>query len=149
MDKRISRAEYFINSALLVSLRSSCERLAVGAVIVSDNRIIATGYNGPATTLKCSSPLCDPQSACTHAIHAEANAIYFAAKKGIPLQGTTIYCTHSPCKKCAEAIAQAGIIKVVYLEDYRSNEGLAFLEATRIEYSKVTSNYINVINKEK
>ena len=146
--KRISRAEYFINSALLVSLRSGCERMAVGAVIVADNRIIATGYNGPAKGLSCKIGQCNPQETCTHAIHAEANAIYFSAKMGIPLKDTIIYCTHSPCKKCAEAIIQAGIVRVYYLKEYRSIEGSELLKAANIDCIQIEEPKVKIIANE-
>ncbi len=143
-DKRLTRADYFINSALLVSMRASCRRMAVGAVIVLDNRIISTGYNGPAKGLVCSTK-CDLTQSCNHAIHAEANAIYFAAKKGINLEGAILYCTHSPCKKCAEAILQVGIKEVNFLRVYRSTEGLKFLDDLGVrcnDMSKLTLNLI-------
>lgn len=132
-DKRISRVEYFINSALLVSLRSGCQRMSVGAVVVKENRIIVTGYNGPPVGFKCESTQCNVNEACTHAIHAEANAIYFASKKGISLEGSIIYCTDSPCKKCAEAILQAGILRVYYLKEYRNTEGIELLRGKNID----------------
>jgi dCMP deaminase len=120
---RITRQELYIASAALMSLRGTCERLNVGCVVVKDHRIISSGYNGVVKDApRCSDLNCLLGEACKRAIHAEANAIYFAAKKGISLEGATIYCTHSPCRKCAEAIIQSGITEVIFDQDYRDQE---------------------------
>lgn len=140
-NKRLTRAEIYINSALLVSMRGTCQRAQVGAVIVKNNRIISSGYNGPASGLEsreCSG-YCDTTKSCTNAIHAEANAIYFAAKMGISLEGSEIYCTHSPCLKCAEAILQSGITTVNYLKSYRaSDEAIRLLRERLVSVNEIT-----------
>jgi dCMP deaminase len=135
---RISREEYYMAIAKISSLRGNCGRLQVGCAIISDGRVIVTGYNGPLKN-GCDLGKCDLNKPCTEAIHAEANAIAFSAKMGIPLKGSSMYLTHSPCLKCAELIIQAGIAEVVYNEEFRSNEGLLLLRNNNIqtvEYGK-------------
>lgn len=125
---RIGREELLFEVASSFAKRSTCERGQVGCVIVSYGRIIATGYNGPLGGDKhCNEEKCDLLITCDHSIHAEANAIYFSARNGIALYGTELYCTHGPCKKCAEAIIQAGIGKVWYLKPYKDNRGVELL----------------------
>lgn len=132
--KRITRNELFMEVAKLFAKRSRCSRLQVGCVIVKDNRIISSGCNGPLGTDKtvdydiagfCE---CDRTSPCANSIHAEHNAILFAAKKGISLEGAIVYVTHSPCRKCSEALIQAGVNLVVYGELFRDSEPLNYLE---------------------
>jgi deoxycytidylate deaminase len=74
-----------------------------------------------------------PNNGCAMAVHAEANAVYFAARNGVSVLGATIYCTTEPCTKCAEAIVQSGISKVVYKQEYRSHDGINLLQQVGIE----------------
>ena len=119
---------YFMRIALLVRERSSCFHRKVGAVIVRGNRILSTGYNQPPSGF----PHCDQigcirddlgiksgenQEIC-YALHAEQNALMQAARFGIATEGATMYVTHKPCSVCARLIINAGIKRVVYLEDY-------------------------------
>ena len=121
-----NRDSIFLAIAEVLSLRSSCQRAKVGAVITRNNRIVGTGYNG---TLKPSCQgICDPSHKCTHAVHAEANAISSSAFFGTSLEGCTLYCTMSPCYECAKLIIQSGIIRVVYKEAYRLKDGIDLLE---------------------
>lgn len=116
--------------ALLIAQRGTCERLQVGAVLIQDKRIIATGYNGPPPGLtECSGEVCDINKPCTRAIHAEANLIAHCAKLGISTADTTLYVTHSPCIKCSELIAQAGIRKVIFGSKFRDDAGIRLLES--------------------
>lgn len=118
--ERISNVDLYLGIANLIAKRGRCLRLQVGAVITLDNRIISTGYNGPLKNESdCNKDSCDLKSSCTRAVHAEANAIYFAARMGISLKGATIYCTHSPCIDCCEAIVQAGIVEVIFTDEFR------------------------------
>ena len=139
---RITRGKLYTQVAKLFAERSTCGRLQVGCVITRDGRIIATGYNGPPKKYEpanfypfetqdgsCS---CDTDLPCTKSIHAEANAIAYSARNGIALEGTTIYCTHSPCLKCSELIIQAGIKEVVFIEYFRDAEGIQLLKANNI-----------------
>jgi dCMP deaminase len=130
---RISREELYISMALLMAKRATCQRLSVGCVITSkEHRIIATGYNGPLPSNNhCTT--CDVNQSCNQAVHAEANAIAFAAKEGISLKGSILYLTHSPCETCAKLIIQSGISKVVYDKLFRTTEGLGILEENQIE----------------
>jgi dCMP deaminase len=110
-------------AAVLISSRSSCERLHVGCVAVSSgkhaNRIIAAGYNGFLPGAPHESCVRDGHEQAT--VHAEQNAIADAAKRGIALEGATIYVTHFPCINCAKILAAAGISTVKYLHDYKND----------------------------
>jgi dCMP deaminase len=126
--ERIDRNTLYMEIAELMAQRSLCGRAQVGAVIVKDNRIISTGYNGPpAGHLECKEHGCDLNQSCQISIHAEANAIYFAAKAGISVEGSVLYCSYAPCTKCAEAIIQSGIRQVIYAKVYRDEAGLKLL----------------------
>lgn len=142
---RIKREKLFVEIARLFSQRSICGRLKVGCVITKDNRIIASGYNGPLkpnlhNSMVAYSELdecrCDLNKPCELSIHAEANAIAYCAKYGIPLENTTFYVTHSPCIKCAELIVQAGVSKVIYDKDFRDDKGLLLLNRNNIIVEK-------------
>lgn len=134
----------FMKIAEVVSEESKCISLQVGAVIVKNKRIISTGYNGTTEGLKnCNQHFSDlgmtidgtPNTKLKdefkhmhhewskkNEIHAELNAILFAAKNGISIEGSTLYTTHSPCPDCSKAISQSGIKRVVYKNLYARNE---------------------------
>lgn len=117
---RRSRDELFMQVALLFAEQSTCNRGHVGTVIVQDNRIVSCGYNGsPPGHDHCLDVGCDPADGCLRTIHAEANAIHWAARTGVSLLGATMYATHAPCLTCAQAIAASGIKRFVYLNGYR------------------------------
>lgn len=123
-----------IRIAQIVAERATCDRKSVGAVIAREGRILSTGYNGPSAGMPhCSSTSCDLSQSCVRSIHAEANAIAFAAKNGVSLEGSTLYLTLSPCVSCAQLIANSGIDRVVYLEKYRVPDGVIWLD----EFSQV------------
>lgn len=128
-DKRLSWDEYFMQMAELTAKRSTCIRRQVGAVIVKDRHIIATGYNGAPRGLKH----CDELGGCLRqklgvpsgqrhelcrALHAEQNAIIQAATLGQSIEDGTIYVTHQPCVICAKMIINAGIKRIVVREAY-------------------------------
>ncbi|WJY28523.1 MULTISPECIES: ComE operon protein 2 [Sporosarcina] len=121
---RITWEQFFMAQCSLLAVRSTCTRLAVGAVIVRDNRIIAGGYNGSVS----GGDHCIDQGCyvvdnhCIRTIHAEMNALLQCGKFGIPAAGSTLYVTHFPCLQCSKAIIQAGISKVFFGQDYRNNE---------------------------
>ena len=120
-----------LKTAELFAQESSCLRKKVGAVISDSSRPISVGYNG---TLPGSKEPCEDQNETSpHVIHAEQNAISFAAKSGISTNNTTLYVTLSPCNICALLIVQAGIKKVVYREEYRDTTGLEILKGANIE----------------
>ena len=138
MPKRITRDKLYMSTAELFALRSDCLRGQVGVVIIKDHRIVCSGYNGYLPNEKpCSSEICDLESTCSRAIHAEMNAIMFAAKYGIPLEGTILYSTTSPCINCAKAIVQAGISEVVFETEYRDNRGLELLKGKGIKVRNI------------
>ena len=120
---RISWTDYFMAQSLVISTRSTCDRLMVGAVIVRNNRIIATGYNGSVSGLThCIDHGCFVVDGhCIRTIHAEVNAVIQCAKMGISTDGAEIYITHFPCYNCSKVIIQAGIKKVHYLYDYHND----------------------------
>tara|TARA_R110000772_G_scaffold128201_3_gene235788 strand:+ start:333 stop:773 length:441 start_codon:yes stop_codon:yes gene_type:complete len=122
---RITREELFLGTALLFSKRSTCLKKNVGAVFTQDNRIVCSGYNGVLPHKNSEEGLDD--LGITHTVHAEMNAIAFAAKNGIKLDGFKAYLTLSPCEKCAEAMIQAGVSEVVFMEQYRNTDGLELL----------------------
>lgn len=132
---RISRDEMLCEFAMIAELRSTCERGGAGAVVAIDGRVISTGYNGPVSGAPhCSSDHCDTSKSCIRSVHAEANAIIFAARKGVSIEGATLYCTKSPCAHiCAPMIVNSGIIKVVYLELFRDPMGLKILSDSGIQ----------------
>lgn len=121
---RASWDEYFMNIAREVATRSTCDRKFVGAVIVRDRSILATGYNGSIRGL----PHCDDvghlmeEGHCVRTVHAEANAIVQAASNGTRIDGAGIYVTASPCWGCFRLIANAGIKRIVFGELYRDQK---------------------------
>ncbi len=123
MKKRIEWDQYFMAQSFLLSSRSTCPRLSVGATIVRDKRIIAGGYNGSiAGGDHCVDKGCYMvDNHCVRTIHAEMNAILQCAKFGVPTEGAEIYVTHFPCLQCTKAIIQAGIKGIYYAEDYRND----------------------------
>lgn len=122
VDQRIPWNQYFMAQAVLLSLRSTCTRLEVGATLVKDRRIIAGGYNGAVSgDNHCIDHGCYVVDGhCIRTIHAEMNALLQCAKLGISTDGAEIYVTHFPCLHCTKAILQAGIKKIYYLHDYHN-----------------------------
>ena len=128
MTKRPPWDEYFMSIAQLVAGRSTCLRRSVGAVIVKDRRILATGYNGaPAGLPHCEETGCireklnvphgERHELC-RGIHAEQNAIIQSANYGTGISGSAIYTTHHPCSVCAKMIINAGIKRVISADGY-------------------------------
>lgn len=106
---------------------SYCKRRQVGALIVKDRMIISDGYNGtPSGFTNC----CEDENGNTHwyVLHAEANAILKLAGSTQSAKDATLYLTLSPCKECCKLILQSGIKKLVYIEEYKDNTGIKFLE---------------------
>lgn len=138
---RISRIELYMEVGRLFSKRSTCVRGQVGAVLIRDKRIIATGYNGPPNGLPhCEEHKCDTSKPCTHAVHAEANLIAFCAKEGISTSGAILVVTTSPCVKCSELIIQSGIKMVIYDSEYRDAGGFSMLMAGEVLLIKYNPN---------
>ncbi len=134
-ERRSSWDEYFMRIAREVSSRATCDRKHVGAVIVRDRSILATGYNGSMRGL----PHCDEaghmmeDGHCVRTIHAEANAVIQAAKNGVRIDGGAIYVTASPCWTCFKMIANAGLVRIVYGEFYRDMRIFHFARELGIE----------------
>lgn len=127
MKDRINRHEMLMEMANIAAQRSTCLRHSVGCVIARDGRPIVMGYNGaPAGKPHCTPENCGDKP-CTNAVHAEANAIAYAARKGIMLEGAWLYCLYSPCQKCAELILGAGIQAIVFEKLYRDTAPLDFM----------------------
>ncbi|MDD3235264.1 MAG: cytidine/deoxycytidylate deaminase family protein [Candidatus Cloacimonetes bacterium] len=128
MDKRPSWQQYFMEMAYLASKRSTCLRRAVGAVLVRDNQIISTGYNGsPKGVPHCAEVGClreqlkvpsGQKHELCRGVHAEQNAIIQAAINGSSTRGASLYCTHQPCSICARLIINAEIKMVFVSETY-------------------------------
>ncbi len=139
--------DYFMEIARVVASRSTCLRRHAGAVLVKEKRILSTGYNGVPKGL----PHCD-ENGCpraqypsgTHhelcrAVHSEQNAIIQAAIHGVCIEGATLYCTHQPCTLCTKMLINAGIVRVVYHEDYPDDGSLEFFKLADIEVRKINS----------
>lgn len=120
---------YFMSVALLISMRSACERLHVGCVLVSggdqSNRIVAAGYNGFLPGTPHVSHIREGHELAT--VHAEQNAIADAARRGVSLQGSTAYISHYPCINCAKLLASSGIRVIKYHWDYNNDPLVAEL----------------------
>jgi len=135
--------EYFLGIADLISQRSTCLRRAVGAVLVKDKRILATGYNGAPSKIKhCSETGCirvklNVPSGQRHelcrGLHAEQNAFLQAALHGSSLKDASLYCTTQPCIICAKMIINAGIKEVVIKGDYPDKMSKDLLREAKVK----------------
>ena len=167
MNKEKKYDNLFMDIAIRSSEMSFCERAQVGSVIVKDNRVVVNAWNGTVSgadncceeeVLRCQE--CDARFdednfnghyQCPHCnnrvskgtktknnvVHAEANAILFAAKNGIQTEGCTMYVTLAPCIECAKMIKQAGITRVVYDFVYRKSAGIEFLKRNNVEIESI------------
>jgi len=140
---RPSWDEYFMAITAQVAERATCTRRQIGAVLVKDKRILATGYNGAPS----GSPHCDvvgclreqraipsgTQHELCRGIHAEQNAVIQAARHGIAIDGATVYCTHQPCVLCAKILINAGVQRIVYQEPYPDALAAEMLDEAGVE----------------
>jgi len=143
---RPSWDEYFLEMARLVAKRSTCLRRSVGAVLVKDKRILATGYNGAPRGLKhCAQLGCMRQKLkipsgerheLCRALHAEQNALIQASLYGISVKGSTLYATNQPCVICAKMLINAGIGEIVIIEGYPDKMAMDFLKEAKIKFRK-------------
>ncbi|HVN31511.1 MAG TPA: cytidine/deoxycytidylate deaminase family protein [Thermoanaerobaculaceae bacterium] len=133
--QRVSWDRYFMNLAVQAAARSTCPRKSVGAVVVRDKAVLATGYNGSIRGLPhCSEVGClMDNDHCVRTVHAEANAILQAARHGVRIDQASIYVTSSPCWDCFKLIANAGIIRVLYGEFYRDDRIAEYAREAGIE----------------
>lgn len=146
---RISREEMLMAMTETVALRGTCSRNRVGVVIAREGRVIVTGYNGAPAGLehcdhRCSMPhecirftgshhpSCNASKGCEVATHAEANAIAYAARLGIALEGATLYCSLNPCMACARLIINAGISSVIFRRCYRITDAIEYLNGAGV-----------------
>jgi dCMP deaminase len=138
--------EIYMDLAQSLAKRSHCVKAQVGSVLTKDTRIVSLGYNGPPSgTYNCDEnwPVegCprDSKGSCSLALHAEQNAILYASKNNVSIEGSTLYVTLSPCISCARVIYTVGIKKVFYLDSYAkykgliSDEGVEFLKKFGVE----------------
>lgn len=151
---RPSRDDILMESARIWEQRSTCSRAQVGVVISRDGRVLSTGYNGaPSGTEHCDHTCtckiakgyeeysaisrhraqCPAQKPCAEVVHAEANAIIFAAKYGVGIDRAEVHTTRVPCMSCAGMIINAGIKRVVWLEEHRDMEGFLRLGQAGLE----------------
>ena len=149
--------EFFMTIAHIVSKQSHCVRKQVGAVIVKDSRIISIGYNGtPKGYINCDE-IFDKNNfdiekhhefSVNNEIHAEINAIIYAAKNSVSLENSTLYVTMSPCHDCAKFIVAAGIKEVVYdeLYDREPKQPIQFMGLNSVKVRQYTPTY-NILHK--
>lgn len=147
VHKRPSWDEYFLEMAKLVAKRSTCIRRSVGAVLVKDKRILATGYNGAPRGLKhcidmgCMRQKLNIPSGERHelcrALHAEQNALIQASLYGISVAGSTLYSTNQPCVICAKMLINAGIKEIVIAEGYPDKMAADFLKQAKINIRRI------------
>lgn len=144
---RINIDNYFMEIAITVAKRSTCIRKNVGAIIVKENHILTTGFNGAPRGLKhCIDIGCMREKENIHSgtrhekcrgVHAEQNAIIQAALYGIQIEKTTIYCTHQPCILCSKMIINAGIKKIIYFNSYPDEDSIKILKEANIQLIKI------------
>ena len=131
-NKKLNLDKRYLDMARVWAGNSYCKRRQVGALLVKDKMIISDGYNGTPSGFE---NICEDEDNKTKAyvLHAEANAITKVAKSNNSSEGSTLYVTTSPCLECAKLIIQAGILRVVFTERYRLDEGVKLLERAGIE----------------
>jgi len=143
---RLSWDEYFMEIAQLVARRSTCLRRQVGAVLVKDKKILATGYNGAPTGLehcldvgclreRLNIPSGERHELC-RGLHAEQNAIIQAAYHGVSIRDSTLFCTNLPCSICIKMVINAGIKSVVYLNGYADDLSLDLIAKSGVKLIK-------------
>ncbi len=144
--ERISIDKYFLKIAAVVAERSTCRRHHIGAVAARDKRILTTGYNGAPSGAKDSLKLgclrneksipSGTRHEVCRAIHAEQNAIIQGSLHGVSLEGSTIYCTHTPCVLCAKMLVNAKIDRFVSYSDYADDSFINLFEEAGITFEK-------------
>ena len=153
-NERPSWDNYFMDITCLVAKRATCLRRAVGAVIVKDRRVLATGYNGaPSHIRHCAEVGClreqlnvpsgERHELC-RGIHAEQNAIIQAAYHGVSIKGADLFCTNLPCSICAKMIINAGIVRIVYQSGYADSISREMLAEAEVELVKLPSSQTEV-----
>ena len=124
-ERQLLKYNTYLDIARQMASLSHANKLKVGALLMRDERILASGYNGmPAG----GDNVCEVDGHTKdEVVHAEANAVCFAARHGVTLDGATLVCTHAPCVECAKLLLQSGIKQVLYGEDYKNRDGINML----------------------
>lgn len=146
-NPRPSWPEYFMSITQLVAKRSTCKRRHVGAILVKEKRVLATGYNGAPAGLKhceeigclredSSIPSGERHELC-RGLHAEQNVIIQAAYHGIPINGSILYCTNKPCVICTKMIINAGIVGIYYEDGYDDSLADQMLKEAGLESKRL------------
>lgn len=149
MDSRLPWPEYFMKIAHIVAERSTCLRRKVGAVAVKDRRILATGYNGAPSGLahcldigclreKLKVPSGERHELC-RALHAEQNVIVQAARHGINIEGSTIYCTTQPCLICTKMLINVGVREIYFQHSYPDELSREMIRESGIVFSEMSN----------
>ncbi len=140
-EKEINKKQYLLDQRYLAmaaiwAQNSYCKRRQVGALLVKDKMIISDGYNGTPSGFEND---CEDENNKTkpYVLHAEANAITKVARSNNSSDGATLYVTSSPCIECSKLIIQAGIIRVVFSENYRMEDGIQLLKRAGIEVVQI------------
>jgi dCMP deaminase len=137
MNKQLRYDLAYMKMAQVWAQLSYSERKQVGALLVRDGQIISDGFNGTPYGFDNACELPNENVTRWEVLHAESNALMKCAKHGNSSNGATLYITYSPCKDCAKLIAQSGIVRVVYYEEYRDIIGLDFLRSLGITVEKI------------
>lgn len=147
-DRKKQYDKTYMKMATVLSELSYCVKKKVGAILVKDNKIIATGFNG--SPAKMFPNNCEDEVGKTlwHTIHAESNAITSVAASTQTCQGSTMYITCSPCKDCSKLIYQSGVIRVVYKDFYKDLDGVDFLRSAGVEVEQENKIYDLKVNEE-
>lgn len=148
------RDKYYMSIAFLTAKNSKCLSAQRGAILVKDDSIISTGYNGPARGVSH----CGDKGGCIRrkqsdfvsgsnldvcpAVHAEQNCVAFAAYNGVSTKGSICYCTTFPCKDCMNSLINAGVKKVVYSQDYNAPVSKSIASESKIELEQFTGDLI-------
>lgn len=136
---RIDRHEMMMRMAEVTALRGTCSRLQVGCVIARDGRSISTGYNGNVSGVAHCQHI--DHTPCSTAMHAESNALIYAARNGVATSDAHLYTTHMPCFDCARLIVNAGIKAVFFKVPYRRPEGVQLLQQVGVEVFRLNVEY--------
>ena len=136
-SKQLRYDKAYLKMAMQWAKLSHCKRRQVGALIVKDKMIISDGYNGTPTGFE---NCCEDDEGYTkwYVLHAEANAILKVASSTQSTRGSTLYVTLSPCTDCSKLIFQSGIVRVVYIVEYKDRTGLDFLVKSGVKVEQIT-----------
>lgn len=156
MTNRPTYDEYFMSMAFLAATRSTCTRRKVGAVLVKNKHVLATGYNGPPKGLKhCKETGClreekrvpsgERHEIC-RGLHAEQNAIIQAAVFGVSIDNSVIYITNTPCVVCAKMLINAGVKEIIYDGEYPDHLARQMIEESHIKLRLFEGMIINPKN---